>query len=401
MPDQPLDGQPLDDREMTPEERAEARRYRQVGLACEVADKLLDVAYLAVMALLLARPLDACLRGAAWLSDNETLRLIVLYLIVFALHVVVSFPLSFYSGHVVEHRFGLSTQSFARWLGRYAKRMGIAMVFALAMFVGLFWVIWLSGPWWWLAAAAVFFVVSVLMGQLFPVFILPLFYKIQPLEDPQLSERIEAIAEPAGLAIEGTYRMDLSVETVKANAMLAGLGRTRRVLLGDTLLENFSPKEILVVFAHEVGHHAHRHLPKMLLAGLLVSVVGLWLCDRTLAAWLVATAGSFQYGQLPVFALPMIMLVLTLFGLVFEPLQNTMSRHFERQADRYAVERTGMPEAFRSAFRKLARLNKDDPDPPRLEVWLWHSHPPIAERVAMAGEEQRARSETRRVKSEE
>ena len=382
MPDQPLD-----DRELTPEERAEAQRYRRLGLACEVADKLLDVVYLAVMALLVARPLDAWLQGFSWLGEYDTPRLIALYLIVFALHVAVSFPLSFYSGHVLEHRFGLSTQPFSRWLGRYAKRMGIATLFALAMFVGLFWVIWLSGPWWWLVAAGVFFVVSVALGQLFPVLILPLFYKIEPLDDPQLAERINALAEPAGLAIEGTYRMDMSVETVKANAMLAGLGRTRRVLLGDTLLDRFSQEEIVVVFAHEVGHHAHRHLPKMLAAGLLVSVIGFWVCDQALAAWLTAVVGSFDYARLPVFALPMIMLVLTLFGLVFEPLQNTMSRYFERQADRYALEHTGMPDAFRSAFRKLARLNKDDPNPPRLEVLLWHSHPPIAERVAMAGEE--------------
>jgi STE24 endopeptidase len=249
----------------------------------------------------------------------------------------------------------------------------------------LYWLIWTTGSWWWLAAAGAFFLVSVLIGQLAPVLILPLFYKIEKLDAPELTNRIAKLAEGTGLSIEGVYRMNLSAETVKANAMLAGLGRTRRVLMGDTLLNGFSPDEIEVIFAHEIGHHVFRHIHKMILAGVLYSVAGFWVCDGILR--IVAAKGSCPcdiYANLPVWTLPLLMFVLAVFAQLLEPLQNIVSRNFERQSDRYALQQTGRREAYLSAFRKLAKLNKDDPHPHWLEVFLFHSHPPIGERLAMA-----------------
>jgi STE24 endopeptidase len=233
-------------------------------------------------------------------------------------------------------------------------------------------------------AAAAFFLVSIVLGQLAPVLILPLFYRIEKLDVPELTDRIARLAAGTGLSIEGVYRMDLSAETVKANAALAGLGRTRRVLLGDTLLSGFQPDEIEVIFAHEIGHHVFRHIRKMIVAGVLYSAAGFWLCDRLLAAWVGRGGQGVDYAKLPVYTLPMLLLILMVFAMVLEPLQNVVSRRFERQCDRYALERTGLKDAYISAFRKLARLNKDDPSPHWLDVLLFHSHPPVAERLAMA-----------------
>ena len=375
---------PLDDAELSPEELAEAKRYGRLDLVCTLVDKAIDLVFVAVMALVLARPIDAWLGRSALLHDWWPLRLAALLAIMMALHVAVSFPLSYYSGYVLEHRFKLSKLSFLRWLWRYAKRLGLAVAFAVAMFVGLFWIIRTTGPYWWLVGAGAFFAVSVVLGQLVPVLILPLFYKIERLDRPELAERMARLAEGTGLSIEGVYRMDLSVETVKANAMLAGLGRTRRVLIGDTLLEGFSPDEIEVVFAHEIGHHVHHHIRKMLAAGIVTSAAGFWICDRLLAAWVGGWQGALDYAALPVYAVPFVMLVLTAFAMLLEPLGNAVSRRYERQSDRYALEHTGLKGAYLSAFRKLARQNKDDPDPHPLEVFLFHSHPPIAERLAMA-----------------
>ena len=260
---------------LSPEELAEAKRYGRLGLYCSLADRAVDVVYLAVMALLLARPIDAWLGRSSWLGEYWTLRLAVMLLIVIALHIAVSFPLSFYSGHVLEHRFALSTQTLAAWLWRYAKRNLLAVAFSLVMFVGLFWLIWLTGAYWWLVAAGAFFVVSIVLGQLAPVLIMPLFYKIERLDHPELAERLAKLTEGTGLSIEGVYRMDLSEETAKGNAMLAGLGRTRRVLLGDTLLDQFSLDELEVIFAHEIGHHVFRHIRKLILAGLVVQCRGI------------------------------------------------------------------------------------------------------------------------------
>jgi STE24 endopeptidase len=367
---------------MNAQQLSEAKQYGRIGLACQIADKLLDVAFLAVMALLFARPVDD------WLAErigSSTARLAALYGITVGLHLLISLPLSFYSGYVVEHQFGLSRLSFGRWLRRYALANSLALAFGLLLFIGLYWVIWTTGPWWWLIAAGLFLLVSVVLGQLFPVLILPLFYKVERLERPELADRIKRLAGPANLAIEGVYLLGLSVETVKANAMLAGIGRTRRVLLGDTLLDEFTPDEIEVIFAHEVGHHAYHHIWKLVGGGVLFTVLGLFLTDRLVMLWARRVDSAVTYENLPVYTLPLLMLCVTLFGMLLEPLRNAVSRRFERQCDRYALDTTGLRAAYISAFEKLAKLNKDDPDPHPVEVFLFHDHPPISERLAMAG----------------
>jgi STE24 endopeptidase len=382
--------------EMTPAQLDEAKRYGRLELICDLADKALDLAYLAVAAFVFARPLDN------WLTEfipRAGLRLAAMFAIVTGLHIVISFPLSLYSGFVLEHRFGLSRQTLGRWLWRYAKRNLLVLAFGVLMFEGLYAIIWWTGPnWWWIAALA-FFAVSVVLGQLVPVLILPLFYKIerigagrsgdaaanpeQEAKAAEVARRMARLAEGTGLSIEGVYRMDLSSETAKANAMLAGLGRTRRVIMGDTLLDGFTSDEIEVVFAHEIGHHVYRHIYKLIAVGVLLSAAGFRICDQILRSWTGIGAGGIAYNQLPVASLPLLMFSLTVFSLLLEPLQNAISRHFERQCDRYALERTGLRDAYISAFRKLAQLNKDDPSPNPIAVFLFHSHPPIAERLAM------------------
>lgn len=369
--------------ELTPAEQAEARRYGKLSLATSLADMALDAVYLGIMAFAFARPLDAWLASHSMFSGDKSLvRLLALFGVVIGIHILVSLPLSFYSGFVVEHQFKLSNQSLGRWVANWLKRNAFAVVLGGAVYAALYWMIWHTGGYWWLTAAGVFFLFSVILGQLAPVVFLPLFYKIERLDDAALNERMDRLAAGTGLTIEGVYRMGLSADTVKANAMLAGLGRTRRVLMGDTLLEKFSPDEIEVIFAHEIGHHVHRHIPKMIATGVVLSLVGFWLLDRLLVWWAdVPTA-----ADVPTSGLPLVMFAMSIFGLVLAPLQNAISRHYERQSDRYALTRTGLRDAYRSAFQKLARLNKDDPAPNPVEVFLLHSHPPIAERLAMAGE---------------
>jgi STE24 endopeptidase len=251
---------------MTAAELAEAKRYGRTHRNLSLADKALDLLYLGAMAFFVAVPLDHAL---AEVVPSATLRLGLLYLIVIGLHECVSLPLSYYSGYVVEHRFGLSNQTFSAWLWRHVKGYTLALVFGWLLFTGLFWVIWLSGAWWWLVATVAFFLVSVVVGQLAPVLIMPLFYKVERIENPELTQRMDRLAEGTGLSIEGVYRFDMSSETSGANAMLAGLGSTRRVIMGDTLLAGFTPDEIEVIFAHEIGHHVFAHIRKLILTGAL------------------------------------------------------------------------------------------------------------------------------------
>ena len=252
------------------------------------------------------------------------------------------------------------------------------------MFPGLYGLIWVVGDYWWLAAAGAFFLVTVLLGQLMPVLILPLFYKVEPLDNQDLIARLARLAAGTGLSIQGVYRLGMSEETSKANAMLTGLGSTRRVLLGDTLLDQFTGDELEVIFAHEIGHHVFQHIRKMVLVGVLYSLVGFWLCDRLLLAWASAHGRANHRGrnadQHPALADAGADRVLAVAGTVTERDQSAL-----RAAMRpLRAEKTGLREAYLSAFRKLARLNKDDPDPHPLEVFLFHSHPPIRERLSMA-----------------
>ncbi len=369
----------LESRQLSADELAESKRYGLHSLVCDLIDMALDLAYLSLAAFVLAVPL------ADWLEATGVVgrgwRLLALFLLLTLGHYLVSFPLSVYSGHLLEHRFGLSRQSFSRWFARYCLKSVLVLLLGAAMTQALFCTIWWFGASWWLLAAGMTFLVSVLIGQWMPVLILPLFYKVEKLDDEELVRRFAGLVAGTTLRIEGVYRMVLSNETVKANAMLAGLGKTRRVILGDTLLDQFTADEIEVVLAHEVGHHVHHHFRKLIVLGIITSTLGFLICDLVIRG---ATAGPVDYGQLEVAYLPLLMLVITLSSLVIGPFQNGLSRHFERQCDRYALDQTGKSGAFQSAFQKLARLNKSDPDPPRLEVLLFHDHPPIAERLAMA-----------------
>ncbi len=346
---------------------------------------ILSLAFLALMAFWGGPRLDQLLR--LWLSDNRWIRLVALAFIYAVSLELLTLPLDFWSGFILEHRYQLSNQTFLRWVWRQIKGYLVGGPIGLLLLLGFYSLLWYAGELWWLWAAAGWLAVTLLLGQIMPVVILPLFYKVTPLGDPGLLERLQRLAHGTGLNIQGIYRLHLSAETRKANAALAGLGRTRRVLLGDTLLDRFTPEEIEVVFAHEVGHHVHRHLLKMVVWSVVVTGASFWLADFVLRQ----AAPALHYGStdlLPAYkdpsALPLLMFVLSTVGLALSPLQNAVSRHFERQCDRYALERTGLTDAYRSAFIKRAQMNKSDPDPHPVVVWLFDDHPPIRSRLALA-----------------
>lgn len=359
---------------------AESQQYQRLKHRALFINLALNFAGIVIAALVVGPHLDAALRPV--IGDNPWLRLAVLALVYgFGLELL-TLPVDFWSGYLLEHRFGLSRQSLGGWAWKKVKGYLLLIPFGLTVLFGLYALLTWAGPWWWVWATVCWLLIVVVLGQLVPVLILPLFYRVERLENASLVDRLRGLASGTGLAVEGVYRLGLSDETKKANAALAGLGRTRRVLLGDTLLDEFTPEEIDIVFAHELGHHVHRHLPKMIAVEIVLSAAGLWLADRALHT----LAGALGYpGWFDPAALPLLLLVLTTFGVVLSPLTNALSRRFERQCDRYALNRTQDAAAYRSAFTKLGRLNKADADPHPIVVWLFHDHPTIRERIAMAG----------------
>jgi STE24 endopeptidase len=357
----------------------EVKRYQRHKITIVFLSTLLSLAWMALLGFVAGPELGK--QYTAWFGHEEWLRLLASAAVLGLTLELLTFPLDYHSGFVLEHRYQLSNQSLAGWLWKRVKGYGVGGALGLLLVYGLYWVLWVAGDWWWLWATAGWLAATLVLGRLLPVVILPIFYKVTRLEDASLLHRLKKLTEGTSLKIEGVYELHLSAETKKANAALAGLGNTRRVLLGDTLLAQFTPEEIEVVFAHEVGHHVHRHLPKSIVLSVFLALAGFWLVHQVLTA----SAATLGYnGIADPAALPLVLFVLAVFGLSLSPLQNALSRFYERQCDRYALDRTHNKSAYRSAFIKLARINKSDPDPHPLVALLFYDHPPIRERLAMA-----------------
>jgi STE24 endopeptidase len=252
-------------------------------------------------------------------------------LVVGAGFVLVTLPLDFYSGYLLPKRYGLVTQSVGGWGLDTVKSLAITGVIGILGLEVLYWLLDVWPEWWWVAMAALLWLFMVAMTWLAPVVLMPLFYKFRPLDDRVLVERLTRLAERAGARVDGVYVMDMSNRTTAANAMLVGLGRTRRIILGDTLLANYTHDEIEAVLAHELAHHAHNDLLLGLAAEAVIITAGMWL-SSVLLAWGVEFFGFRGVGD--VAALPLFVAAMGIFGLVTMPLVNFMSRSRERAADR-------------------------------------------------------------------
>lgn len=376
--------QPLTDRQETsldPERQRKAKEYARIRRRLMVVDLALGGIYVLVLLLSGASP---WLRNQITGVTEQPLLLVVLYVgVVGAVYGLLDAPLSYYGGFALPHCYGLSTQTFRAWLWDQVKSAAIGGGLGLIVLEVMYALLRASPDWWWLWMALALLLFSVVLSNLAPVLIFPLFYKFTPLDDEDLVARLTRLAEQAGTRVRGVYRFDMSSKTVQANAAVVGLGNTRRIILGDTLLDHFTPDEIETVLAHELGHHAHGDMGKGILVQSALTLGGLWLAGLALR-WGVTIFG-FQ-GMADVAAMPWLMLVLGAFGLVTMPLSNSYSRWRERLADRYSLETTGQPQAFASAMTRLADQNLADADPERWVEVLLHSHPAISRRVAMAQE---------------
>jgi STE24 endopeptidase len=295
-------------------------------------------------------------------------------------YTLLTLPLAWWAGYVVPHRYGLSTQTPRSWLADQATSLALTLVFGVAAGEVIYWLLRSQPATWWLWGSAFLVAATVFLDFLAPVLILPLFYRLTPLDDPDLVARIERLAERSGRRVAGVYTINLSARTTAANAMFMGLGRTQRIALGDTLYAEYSADEIETIVAHELGHQMHRDLALGLVLQSALLVGALYLAHIFLQ-WGVGYFGFAGPGD--VAALPLLLLAAGLFSLVTMPIANAHSRWRERLADRFSIRVTGKPRAFAAAMTRLANQNLAEVDPPRWVVWLLHSHPPIAERIAL------------------
>jgi STE24 endopeptidase len=296
---------------------------------------------------------------------------------------LINLPLSYYESYALPHRFEQSNQSLKDWVLDQFKELGLTAVLGLLVIEIIYAVLRAAPDTWWLWAAGIMLVLNVLIANLAPVFLMPLFNKFVPLDEEYqpLAQRLIELAKRANIRVSGVFKFDLSRRTKSANAALTGLGNTRRVILGDTLLKEFSADEIETVMAHELGHQAHNDIPVGIVVSSMLTLFGFYL------AALVMRHGVtlYQLGTPSnVSAMPLFFLALAVFELVTLPLGNAFSRWRERRADIYALELTGKGSSYASALTRLANQNLADADPEPWVEWLLHSHPALSKRIQMA-----------------
>lgn len=356
----------------------QSKEYARRRYALTILSLFLGIAFLVLMALYLTFPLRDFARG---MVNGYYLQLGIYFTCFYLTFFLISLPLDFYSGYILEHNYGLSNQTVLDWIKHDLKGTGLGFAFTLPMVEAAYFLIKNYPEYWWVLAGILFALVSVVMTRIAPVLILPIFYKSTPLEDEGLKKALTPLAEDAGVELEGVYRIDMSKDTKKANAMLAGIGGSRRVILGDTLLEKFTTDEILVVFAHELGHQVYRHIWKFLGVASLVGFTGLFIASRLLERFALGLGFEFTYD---IATLPLLLLIMGAFATVVLPLENYYSRVLEAQCDLYVLDKTHNPEAFIGVMTKLADNNLADKDPSGVIEYIFYDHPTIAKRIEMA-----------------
>ncbi len=366
---------------LDPQRQEQAKQYARLHRRLWLVDTLFSAVYTSAWLFfgwsISIRTVLTRMTGSEWL-------VIALFAAIFGgVYFLLNVPLGYYSGFVLPHQFGQSNQVFKDWVIDQLKGLAIAVPISLVLIELLYAALRAAGGNWWLWATAGMVVFNVLLSNLAPVLIMPIFNKYVPLGDEhkELADRLLNLASHAHTKVRGVFKFDMSKRTKSANAALAGLGNTRRIVLGDTLINEFTHDEIETVLAHELGHQVHRDIPLLITTGALTITIGLYLASLALN-WAVGFFGFSSTAD--VAALPALGLVLGAYGLLTMPLENAISRWRERMADDYALRATGKREAFASAFTRLTNQNLGEIDPEKWVVFLFYSHPPLGERITMA-----------------
>ncbi len=363
-----------------------ASRYHRLKRRASVLALIWNVS---LLLLLVATGSSAMMRDAAATAASpatspewrQVITVFAYVTLLAAVNALGGLPMDFYSGFLLERRYELSTEKLSSWLRDQAKAFAVGLVLAGGAAELIYWLMRQSPRDWWLAAGLTFAILIVGLTNVAPVLLLPLFYPIRPLEHETLRTRLLALADRAGARVLGAYEWGVAGKTRKANAALAGIGATRRILVSDTMLADYSEDEIEVVLAHEMAHHVHGDIWKGIMFQSALMLGGFYVAAQALGR----LSGPIGLrGADDIAGLPLLLLALGAVSLVMMPLAHAISRAYERRADRFALDLTRNPSAFVSAMRRLSAQNLAEDNPSRLVQWLFYSHPPIRERIAAA-----------------
>jgi STE24 endopeptidase len=355
------------------------KQYHRTSRILSVASYAVD---LMVMLLLLFAGWSAVLRTLALHYSLRPWLALLIYLLLFgSITQAAGLPFSFLEGFWLEHRYGLSNLTLGGWVKDQLKGLAVGAALGLMAMEFLYAAIRRWPEHWWLVCVAAFMAFFVLMANLAPVLIMPLFFKFKPLDNADLTERLLELSRRAHTRVKGVFEWKLSEKSKKANAALMGLGNTRRIILSDTLLSGFNNDEIEAVLAHELGHHVHRHIFQLIAIQGGALFAGLYLIHRTLD---VLTPHFGFHGAADFANLPLLALVTTILSLALLPAVNSYSRALERQADTYALNAIASRGPFITSMEKLAELNLAERQPHPWIEFIFHSHPSIQKRIEFA-----------------
>jgi len=367
--------------ELDLERQAQAKQYARIKRRLWLVDQAISLLY---ALLWLVTGWAVSLRS--WLNSilsNDWLIVAAFGAIFAGIFFILNLPLGYFAGFILPHRYELSTQSLKDWLLDQVKSLAVGVVLGGVLLELIYLLLRVTGDFWWLWLTGGMLLISVLLANLAPVVLMPIFNKFTPLgeEHADLAARLVDLAEKAGTKVKGVYKMDMSRRTKQANAALTGLGNTRRIILGDTMIEEFSSDEIETVLAHELGHHVHNDVPWLIGFGTITTALGFFLVSLAMN-WAMGAFGLT--GVSDPASLPALMILLSLYQLITMPIENAFSRWRENLADDFALSQTGKNAAFASAFTRLANQNLSDIDPEPWVVFLFFGHPPLKERINKA-----------------
>lgn len=369
----------LSETEIDPQKQEKARELAKISRTLSIAGIIISFAYFSIA---LFSGLSVMIRDyAISLTDSWFLRISVYSLIFFAIPSLFTSPLSFYEEYYLQKKYGLLKQGLGGWLLDELKKTLLSVIIGIPLLALLYKALIWQGNNWWISVSIGYFVISLLAMVIVPVIIMPMFAKYTPVEDEALLNTLSELSKKTGTNIKGVFRWGLGEKTVQANAALTGFGNTRRIIISDTMLDNYTNEEIETVLAHEMGHHVNKDIPRMLTLGTLITTVSLYLSSIVLEK----ASNMWGLNGLSDFAnLPLLLLVLSFLSLLVMPLINSYSRHRERHADLYSFRITKKPMVLADALKKLSNQNLSDTSPPKIIEFIFYSHPSVESRVNFA-----------------
>jgi len=363
------------------ETQRKARDYLYDGLAVSLL-KGVTILFLALVVLGLRLSIGLEKTMMAYVTEPSLV--VFLYALVgYAVFWLVSFPFDYYKDFVLEHKFELSNETLVKWLWDRTKMSILSLLVILAFAEGMYIFMWLNPTYWWFFQWIVTALAVALFMYVSPVLIDPLFYKFPKLENEELLNRLMKLANKAGIKIIGVFEMKAGEKTKKATAALTGMGKTRRMLLSDTFLSNYSNDETESVMGHEIGHHLYGHIWKLDLMLTVILFIALFVINQVLQA--TARGGFFGLERVDsVASFPLFALTFGLLYVGFIPLANTLSRRAEGQCDQYELELVERPDAYISSMVKLCDQNLRYANPPAPIEFLFYDHPSGKKRIERA-----------------